>query len=266
MHCAHAFTSLGCFELSLDETLSLATRHQITLVELRALGGSIDLPGYFEKNCKSPEILAQAMAGQPVRIHCLDTSLKLTGAGDGQRGEFLRFLPWAEALGGVPLRVFDGGAADGEAGRREAVETIRWWQNLRAARGWKSDIVVETHDSLFTGRKVMDFLGHAPGVRILWDTHHTWRLGGEHPAATWRVIAKHVAHLHVKDSVSRRDGGRAYTYVYPGMGEFPMGEVRAALSADGFSGIMALEWELLWHPRIGDLDTALSSAAGTGWW
>jgi sugar phosphate isomerase/epimerase len=80
------------------------------------------------------------------------------------------------------------------------------------------------------------------------------------------MIGKHVAHLHVKDSVSRPDGDTAYTYVYPGQGEFPMGELRAALSAGGFPGIMARDWELLWHPRIGALDDALSRAGDSGWW
>jgi hypothetical protein len=42
----HAFSSLGWPEASLDEILALAARHRITTVELRSLGGTVDLPGW----------------------------------------------------------------------------------------------------------------------------------------------------------------------------------------------------------------------------
>ena len=44
-----AFSSLGCAELELDEVLSIASRHHIEAVELRALADSIDLIAYFEQ-------------------------------------------------------------------------------------------------------------------------------------------------------------------------------------------------------------------------
>lgn len=41
-----AFSSLGCHELDLDDVLTLARLHGIEEVELRALGGTIDLAGF----------------------------------------------------------------------------------------------------------------------------------------------------------------------------------------------------------------------------
>jgi hypothetical protein len=38
------FSSLGCPELDLEQTLALAARHGLPGVELRCLSGTIDLP------------------------------------------------------------------------------------------------------------------------------------------------------------------------------------------------------------------------------
>jgi sugar phosphate isomerase/epimerase len=261
-----AISTLGCPALSLGEALALAGRFKLDAVELRALSGTLDLPALFEKTHGSPEALAEELRAGPVRVHSMDTSLVLGRANDGQRGAFLRFLPWAEALGGLPLRVFDG-AAGGLDGRAAALDTLRWWNDTRAANSWRSNMVIETHDSLLTGAAILDFVHAAPnGTRILWDAHHTWKKGGEPPAATWRVIAGVVSHLHVKDSASQADGNASHAYVLPGEGEFPMHELLTVLDEDGYTGAVTLEWERLWHPGLPSLETALESAARTKWW
>ncbi|MDR2676038.1 MAG: sugar phosphate isomerase/epimerase [Opitutaceae bacterium] len=262
-----SISTLGCPALSLGEALALAARFKLDALELRALSGTLDLPALFEKTLGPPEALAAELRGGPVRIHSMDTSLVLSRADEAGRRAFLRFLPWAEALGGLPLRVFDG-AAGGPDGRAAALDTLRWWNDTRAANGWRSNMVIETHDSLLTGAVILDFANAAPdGTRILWDAHHTWKKGGEPPAATWRALAGVGSHLHGKDSASRADGRAAgHAYVLPGEGEFPMHELLAVLGGDGYAGAVTLEWERLWHPDLPPLETALESAARTKWW
>jgi hypothetical protein len=116
------FSSLGCPELSLDETLALAGRHQLAAVELRALGGTMDLSNYFAKTFGTPAALAEKLRGQPVKIVALDTSFEVAEGTAADRERLLAFVPWAEALGGLRLRVFDGGrtADDAELARAAA--------------------------------------------------------------------------------------------------------------------------------------------------
>lgn len=102
-------------------------------------------------------------------------------------------------------------------------------------------------------------------VHLLWDTHHTWKKGGEDPISTWQKIGSHVVHAHVKDSVSIPTEKYPFTYVLPGAGEFPMATLRAKL-AEEFSGAISLEWEKLWYPDLAPLDVVLASAADRGWW
>jgi sugar phosphate isomerase/epimerase len=258
-----AFSSLGCPELPLGDVLALAARHGLDGVELRSLGGTVDLPAYFAKKFGTPESLRAQRPALPVVA--LDTSFKVIGATPAARDALGQFMPWAEALGVARLRVFDGGHSADAAELADGAATMAWWRALRAERGWQADLMVETHDSLFTAEKIGAFLAQAPGTGILWDTHHTWRRGGEDPVATWRAIHAAVGHVHVKDSVSRPSARHDHTYVLPGDGEFPMAPLRAVLQAE-YAGCVSLEWERLWHPYLPPLDEALTSAAERGWW
>lgn len=260
-----ACSTLGCPELPLGEVLELAGRHRLGGVELRALGGTVDLPAYFAQKFGSPERIKDQVPSVPVKIVALDTSLKLTDSTPAARETLLQFVPWAEALGVRRLRVFDGGRTAGVDELEEAAATMAWWRELRMQRGWKVDLMVETHDSLIGSAAIGRFLALAPGTAILWDTHHTWKKGGEDPVATWRAIAPHVVHVHVKDSISRPSARHPFTYVLPGEGEFPMAPLRAVLQAE-FSGFVSLEWEKMWHPYLPSLDDALVAATKRCWW
>jgi sugar phosphate isomerase/epimerase len=262
-----AFSTLGCPEFSLDESIALARRHGITQLELRALGGSLDVPKYLSALGNSPAELAKQIADQPVQIVALDTSFRVIDGTAADRITLLDYVPWAEALGIRWLRVFDGGKSLDEASLAAAAENLAWWNAVRRERGLKVDWMIETHDVLINTPKIQRFFAAMPPntAHLLWDTHHTWKKGGEDPFATWRQIAPQVVHVHVKDSVSVPSEKHPFTYVPPGAGEFPMNSVRPVLAAE-FSGAISLEWEKLWHPYLQPLDVGLRSAAERAWW
>jgi sugar phosphate isomerase/epimerase len=267
MSLVRCFSTLGCPDLSLEESLALAAKHGIDAVELRALGGTLELPAYLQARYGSPEALARQVKAQRIRIASLDTSWHLAGGTAEERDAFLAFLPWAEALDVPWLRVFDGKVPlEQPAAFAEAADSVRWWRALRRERGVRADVMVETHDSLFTADAIQRFRDAARGTAILWDSHHTWKKGGEDPVVTWRAIRDSVAHVHVKDSIPVASERHPFTYVLPGDGGFPIAALLAALRADGFKGAVSLEWEKMWHPYLPPLDTALATAAARGWW
>lgn len=261
------FSSLGCPEFSLEEMMDLATKHGLRALELRSMRGSNELPQALQAEFGTPAELLKVLQTRPgIPIVALGTSLRLIGDQQAAREAFLEYVPWAEALGVPRLRVFDGGQALDEGELQDAVQTVNWWRERRAASGWKVDLMVETHNSLLTAPRLRRFLEAAPGTGILWDTHHTWRRGGEDPAVTWHAIRDHVCHVHVKDSVSVPGAKLPYTYVLPGRGEFPMPRLRELLAADRFRGPVILEWERMWHPELLPLEEALSAAQRSAWW
>jgi sugar phosphate isomerase/epimerase len=163
------------------------------------------------------------------------------------------------------LRVFDGGKTADAAELMHAVGTLRWWQALRREQGWKVDLMVETHDTLITTPAIQRFCAAAPGARLLWDTHHTWKKGGEDPLVTWRALHANVVHIHVKDCVDAPSANHPFTYVLPGTGEFPIAPLLQALRTE-FRGCVCLEWEKLWHSYLPDLDVAFRAASAKHWW
>lgn len=261
-----SFSSLGCPDLTLAETLDLAERHGLSAVELRSLGGTTDLPAFFARTHGSPAALAEWLRAQRVRIVSLDTSLGLAAPPEEERQAFLNFVPWAEALGVRWLRVFDAGRTPGENWLEDAAAAMAWWRAQRERHGWRTDVMIETHDALLTADAVLHFCERVPGAAILWDAHNTWRKGNADPVAMWRAIHAHVVHMHVKDSVGRPSGAFPYTYVLPGEGEFPMAPLLAAVRAAGYAGPVSLEWERQWHPELPPLEEALRSAAQRQWW
>ena len=259
-------SSLGCPDLSLAETLALAARHGIPAVELRTLGGGVDLADYLRRTCGTPAGFAAQVRSSPVRVIALNASLPLVGATADHRGEVEALAEWANGAGVPWIRVFDGGKLADPTELAAATATLRGWRTLRAQRGWRTDLMVETHDSLLTAARLQRFLALVPDAAVLWDAHHTWRKGGEDPVATWRAIRGHVAHVHVKDSIDRPSARHPFTYVLPGDGEFPIAPLLAALRADGYANGLSLEWEKQWHPYLPPLDEALRVAAARQWW
>ena len=153
-----AFSTLGCADLELDEALALAARYGLDAIEIRALGGTIDLATHFTERFGSPAGLARALEASAVRVCAFNTSLRLVGATSQAKEEFLRYLPWAEAAGIKTLRIFDGGST-GEAGElSEALTTLEWWREIARREGFASDIMVETHDFLVHPQALGRFL------------------------------------------------------------------------------------------------------------
>jgi sugar phosphate isomerase/epimerase len=100
---------------------------------------------------------------------------------------------------------------------------------------------------------------------LIWDLHHTWKVGGESPTQTWTALHEYIVHVQIKDSISRASDKHPYTYVLPGLGEAPLNELAQLLVRDGYSGGISLEWERLWHRELAHVSEALATCVGQPW-
>jgi len=269
-HAKWTFSSLGCPELDLDAIIGLACRMGLNALELRTVDNRVDLPELFNEQYGSPEKLKNHLDEAGIEVLALDTSLKLVGNSEEDRRSFLDFIPLAEALETPWLRIFDGGSFSPELSdedREAALDTLGWWRAEKKKGGWKTDVMVETHDCL-TASSALCALQDAleEPVPILWDSHHTWKKGGEAPHETWQKIRDNVVHVHIKDSISKPSARHPMTYVQLGEGEFALEETIDFLVRDGFEGYISLEWERKWHPYLDPVETALKKARQLGWW
>jgi sugar phosphate isomerase/epimerase len=251
----YGFSSIGCPDASLQEMEDLAAAFELDFVELRALGGTIDLPAYFAKfQPEKPKV---------VEVRLVATNLHLMTATDQDIEVFLRYAALADKLGSRFLRVFGGGKWGDpltESGLNHAADVVQLCRAALHNQKSSCEMLLETH-SAFSASKCCLVLNEKleEPIRILWDAHHTWRSAGESPRHTWRQIGHLVRHMHVSDSRAKpaEPGHQPYDCILPGTGEYPMAELRELLTEVGFSYGVSLEWEKLWHPHLPEVPEAL---------
>ena len=255
------FSTLGCPELDVPGLRALAAGHGSRFVEIRTLGGSLDFVGTLARYPGGAAAARDFLLEAGVRVALVGSSFQLTRSPEEQRATLAAEAEAGEALGARWLRVFGGGEW-GDALTPDAAAVARahraWWQELRTARGWSIDLILEMHDAFSGTPQVRTLFAETGGpMPLLWDTHHTWKVAGETAAETWTQLAAHVHHVHVKDSISTPSGGLDHTYIVPGSGEFPLRETLTLLAEAGFAGVVSLEWEKQWHPALAPLSDVL---------
>jgi sugar phosphate isomerase/epimerase len=198
------------------------------------------------------------------------SSCKLTHATEKDRAELLTLCAWADAAGIPYVRVFGGGTWGqplSEADYDSAAGFVNQWRQEKSARHWRVELLMETHDAFSASapcRKLNELL--AEPVNLIWDSHHTWRLGGEAPPHSWAQLAPWIRHVHIKDSVDCPSARHPFTYVLPGEGQMPLAEVISVLRENNFAGHTSLEWELMWHPYLPPLREALTQLQKQPWY
>src|ERR1051326_8972188 len=264
------FSTLGCADFTLAEICELAGDFCIPGIELRGIGHRMDMPEYCAEEGLIPSRLRDICRPYQTQPVVAGSSLKLVGASEKDRADLLAFCAWAEDWGIPYVRVFGGGTWGrplAETDFLRAAELVNWWRREQAARGWRVELLLETHDSFSGAQSCLHLNQHLTRpLNLIWDSHHTWRVGGEPPALTWEHLGELVRHVHVKDSVDRPSARHDYTYVLPGDGQMPMAEVIALLKRKNFGGFVSLEWERAWHPYLPPLREALSRLEELNWY
>lgn len=247
----------------------MAGEFRVAGIELRGIGGRMDMPAYCAEQHLTPAVVREICQRHRARLVVAGSSVKLTAAAEKDRAELLDFSVWADALGIPYIRVFGGGAWGTPltpADYQRAAELVNWWRQEKAARRWRVDLLLETHDAFSASEPCLRLNQQlAQPLHLIWDSHHTWRVGGESLSFTWKQLGPLVRHVHVKDSVDRPSARHPYTYVLPGDGQMPLGELIALLQAERFDGFRSLEWERFWHPYLPPLRDALARLQERNW-
>ena len=264
-------STLGCHELDLPAICKLAEKHGIHHLEIRSLADCLDLPKYLDDTYPGDHAAVKQILDQHSQsIIALNSGFKLVDEEDhAAREDLLGFARWAELLDVPYVRVFGGGEMSKPLSETEianSVANLQWWNSQREEHQWKTQIALETHGGFSSGERCVQLQKAFGGpLDIIWDTHHTWKLGGESASQAWEQIGSMVKHVHIKDSISVPSARHPYSYVLPGEGEFPVDDVTALLHEKKYQGIVSLEWERKWHPYLPDLDTALQTLKSAGW-
>ena len=262
-------STLGCAELSLPQICELLAQFGLHQLEIRAVDRRLDLPQWASDAGWLPDRATALLAQHKIQFRVADSSFKLVSNDEKSRAELQQFSAWADSWGARYVRVFGGGTwgqVVTEADYDQAAQSVAWWQQQQKQHGWGVQLLLETHDAFSASGPCRNLLArlHQP-IGLIWDSHHTWRLGGESPRESWSQLSQWIRHVHVKDSIAKPSARHPYTYVLPGDGEMPLREVIEILREHRFSGMVSLEWERLWHPYLPPLGEALTRLQAQPW-
>ncbi len=262
-------STLGCPELRFPQICKLLSEFGLRGLEMRAVDGRIDLPQWAADAGWLPYRATALLAKHQIQFRVAGSSFKLVGNDEASRAELLAFCTWADSWGARYVRAFGGGTwgqALTEADYDQAAGTVAWWQQEKRQHGWRTELLLETHDAFSASAPCANLLARLrEPIGLIWDSHHTWRLGGESPRTSWSQLSKWIHHVHFKDSIAKPSVSHPYTYVRPGDGEIPLGEIFEVLREHHFTGTVSLEWERLWHPYLPPLREALRQLQAQPW-
>jgi sugar phosphate isomerase/epimerase len=257
------YTSLACPDWTIEEAVGAAERYGYAAIEWRLADGALIEP---DASVETRRRLREVPAAHNIEVACLDSSCRMVQATPEARIATIedgrRMLDLAAEIGAPFLRVFGGELPVGST--REALlgptaEVLSALGRYGAERG--VTVILETHDAWTNSEDVRALLQAValPTVRVLWDSHHTYRFG-ELPAHTLSLLDDAIAYVHIKDSRLISRDPVAWTYCLLGEGDVPLAEICTALKQKGYTGYLSLEWEKKWHPEIAEPEIALPQA------
>jgi sugar phosphate isomerase/epimerase len=231
--------------------------------------GRIDLPQWAVDTGWPPLRAAALFVKHQIHFRVAGSSFKLVGNDEKSRDEMVAFCQWADSWGATYIRAFGGGTWGKpltDTDYNQAAHTVAWWYRERKRHGWQTELLLETHDGFSASTPCRNLMARlTEPIGIIWDSHHTWRLGGESPLESWSQLSRWIRHVHVKDSIGKPSARHPFTYVLPGDGEMPLGQVVEILNEHQFTGAVSLEWERLWHPYLPPLREALTRLKAQPW-
>jgi sugar phosphate isomerase/epimerase len=263
-----AFSTLACPSWEWKKILDFAEEHGFSAIELRGIGGKLDLPALPLFAADHIEQTKQEIRASKLRIACVSSSAQMYVEDAAKRAKELadarRFIDLAAALGAPYVRVF-GGKAESDKSPVPSDETkARVADGLRElgkyAGPLKVTVIIESHDHFTASATLKSVLQAADSehVGLLWDAHHTFATSNEDPEFTVHQLGSWIRHTHLKDSTG---SGEDRKYVLTGRGNVPIQRQIEALRSIQYKGFYCFEWEKMWHPDIDDPEIAIADYA-----
>ena len=260
-----AFSTLGCPQWELDRIAWAAREFGYEAIELRALGGELDLLSRPEFQPHAVEATRQWLLDQNLSICCVDTSCAFDSVDASERSAqveiAVRHCELAAALNAPMIRVFPDKIQAGASreGTRERIAACLNEVARRAPSGVR--VGLETHGDFARGREaaLVARLAGRPNVALIWDVANALNSGDtiEESAA---AVAPYLAHVHLRDA-RPFEGREHWQPVLAGRGLVSFACAINELRKLGYEGFVCFEWEKFWQPEIEEPEVALPDFA-----
>ena len=256
-----AFSTLGCPDWNLAQIVEAAQRFRYDGVELRAIGGSLDLLSRPEFSPAEIANTRRYFEDHSVSICCIDTSCTFHSPDRRERlaqvDLALAHADLAAQLGATLIRVFPDkiqAGATREQTRDLIAESLRQIAE-RLPPGL--DVALETHGDFARTEAVAEIatLADHPRVKLIWDVANSVAAEDSVERGA-RIVEPYLVHIHLRDARPVA-GSEHWLPVLAGRGRVPFADVMAATEMLKFDGYVSFEWEKYWRPEIEEPEVAL---------
>lgn len=261
-----AFSTLGCPNWDLPKIIASARKWGYEGVELRALGGSLNLFNREEFSTSQIATTRQLLKSEGIEICCVDTSCTFHSPDWSERAIQMAMAHGhavlASKLGAPLIRVFPDKIQPGA----EREETRDWiascLHEIAEQMPPDVDVALETHGDFAraeTAAEIASLAGH-PKVKLIWDVANSVAAGDviEEAAA---IVQPYLAHIHLRDA-KPVTGSEHWLPVLAGSGRVSFAEALVAIKKLNYDGYVSFEWEKYWHPEIEDPEIAFPDFIG----
>jgi sugar phosphate isomerase/epimerase len=256
-----AFSTLGCPDWELSKIAEAAQVYGFEGIELRAIGGELDLLNRLEFQKDTVRTTREWLGDQGLSICCVDTSCRFDSPDADERRKqveiAVKHLELAAALGAPLIRVFPDTIHE-ESTRDRTRDNIAESLRELAVRSCEGvSVGLETHGDFANAAAAVEIvrIANHPKVKLIWDIANS-QAAGDPIARAAREIAPFLAHVHLRDAQPVA-GRQHWLPVLSGHGEVSFHEAVNALSNLNYDGYVSFEWEKYWHPEIEEPEVAL---------
>jgi sugar phosphate isomerase/epimerase len=255
-----SFSTLGCPGWDWKTILTHASEWGYAAIELRGIQGDMELSRRPELTGSNLSRSLQDLEALNLRVSDLGASARMHDVEPSKRKEQLdearRFIDLAHKMKVPYVRVFGDQIVPGQPKEASIDRIVSGLRELgQHSKGSGVRVLIESHGDFPDSPTLLELMKKVdmPEVGILWDTHHTFVMGKEQPAETYRRLKPYIRHTHIKDSTGE---GESLRYVLPGAGRVPIREIVRVLASGGYKGYYGFEWEKAWHKEIEEPEVA----------
>jgi len=230
-------------------------------IELRAVGGSLDLLARREFTKEQLNTTRARFADRSLEICCVDTSCTFHSADKSERDAqidlAIRHAELSTELGAPIIRVFPDKIQPG-CGREETRDYIV--ESLLHVAGrlpLEVDVALETHGDFARALNAVEIvrLVNHPQVTLIWDVANSLAAGDSIEEAG-NTVWSYLSHIHLRDARPVSDSEH-WLPVLAGTGKVSFAETLATINSLSYDGYVSFEWEKYWHPEIEEPEVAL---------
>jgi sugar phosphate isomerase/epimerase len=230
-------------------------------VELRAVGGSLDLLERPEFRSGKMQATRALFAESNLEICCVDTSCVFHSPNRAERTaqveSAVRHGELAAELNAPSIRVFPDkiqAGATRDQTRDYISECLR--QVVERMPG-EVCVALETHGDFARTEATVEIvkLVNHPRVKLIWDVANSVA-AGDSIGSAGRTVNRFLSHIHLRDARPVATSEH-WLPVLAGTGEVSFTETVAAVEQMEYDGYVSFEWEKYWHPEIEEPEVAL---------